>query len=198
MDKHHFNRILKWTEQKHGISIISVVECGSRAYGLNSDSSDFDIRCIYIQNDQDVYEEDYLYQNGRINRQLHEIDDVENITHTDKYLIVGKRIFDVTNVDETDYDYFDEPVVVDLHGWDITFSVKKLHISNPSIVEWMFSPIVYMNNPGYRFIQRARQLLINQNGRSGLMKHYTEWERNTSKNISRAMTRLESRNTCIV
>jgi predicted nucleotidyltransferase len=166
------DRIFKSVEKKHVINIICTVECGSRAYGLNSDSSDYDIRYIYIQNDQDVYEEDYLDQRKILQRELHKIADVKNRSFTDKYHIVDDNIFDMTNADKTGYDYFEDPIVVDLHGWDITFAVKKLHISNPSIVEWMFSPIVYWNDPKYNFLQTARKLLINQNKSSGLIKHY--------------------------
>ena len=140
------NRIFKSVEKKHDINIICTVECGSRAYGLNSDSSDYDIRYIYIQNDQDVYQEDNLDQNA-IRKRFQGVDDVKNRTFTDKYHIVDESISDVTNGDKTGYDNFEEQIVVDLHGWDITFAVKKLHINNPSIIEWMFSPIIYWNDP---------------------------------------------------
>ena len=176
----HLNTILKITEDTHDIKIICSVECGSRAYKLNSYSSDYDIRYIYIQNDQNVYEEEYLDQDARRRRldgELHKIANVKNRTFTDKYLIDGKRIIIPTGVDKKDYHYYcrnKNPVVVDLQGWDITFAVKNLHKLNPSIVEWMFSPVVYWdwNDPKYNFLQRARQLLINQNRSTGLITHY--------------------------
>lgn len=148
------NKLRKRLEKKWNIRIICMVECGSRAYGLHSSTSDYDIRFIYIQADKNVYYDDYLDPEARQNR-LHKgftvCDDVEQRTITSKS----------TYPDKTEIDY---------HGWDITKANKHLYEMNGSIVEWVYSPIVYFDDG--TFLKRAKQLLCAQKRTYPIQNHY--------------------------
>ncbi len=56
-------------------------------------------------------------------------------------------------------DVIEYPIVdeIDLSGWDLRKALQLLARSNPSIVEWLLSPIVYVDCGA--FAQRARTLL---------------------------------------
>jgi uncharacterized protein len=60
-----------------------------------------------------------------------------------KYLSVGKRSECI--------DGFSEDRIYDWSGWDITKAIKHLKESNPSAIEWLYSPIVYQENPSRRY-----------------------------------------------
>lgn len=49
-----------------------------------------------------------------------------------------------------------EPVIeniLDFSGWDVKKALKLLHGSNPSLFEWMASPVIYKTTPEYEKIQ---------------------------------------------
>lgn len=148
------DKLRKRLEKKWNINIICIVECGSRAYGLESATSDYDIRFIYIQKDKGVYKDDYLdlqARQNRLQRGLTVCDDVMQRT------ITNKSIYP----DQTEIDY---------HGWDITKAIKHLNEMNGSIVEWVYSPIVYFDDG--EFLKRAQQLLCAQNRTYPIQNHY--------------------------
>lgn len=152
-------RLLNRLERKNNIEILCAVECGSRAYGLASHSSDYDKRYIYIQNDRSVYWDDYLKPRARSDRWKDGLHDCSDVTLK---TITGKSSYP----DGTEIDH---------HGWDITKALKHLHEMNPSIVEWVFSPIVYYDDG--LFLKRARQLLRGQNRTAPLFRHYRSMAR---------------------
>ncbi|MBR0462001.1 MAG: nucleotidyltransferase domain-containing protein [Erysipelotrichaceae bacterium] len=49
--------------------------------------------------------------------------------------------------------------VYDINGWDVDKALKLLHDSNPTVFEWLNSPIVYKHTP---FIEDIRKVLRNQ------------------------------------
>ena len=55
MEQEKIVDILKELAEKNQIRIIYAVEAGSRAWKLESDDSDFDIRFIYVHNDPKKY-----------------------------------------------------------------------------------------------------------------------------------------------
>lgn len=147
-------RLKKRLEKKHNIKILCMVECGSRAYGLHSSASDFDIRFVYIQRDKRVYEPAFLNRTARLDR-LHNgfdgCDLVENATFTSK-------------------SEYPDKTEIDHHGWDITKAVIHLHEMNPSIVEWVYSTRVYYDDGV--FLDKARELLCSQNRIWPLLSHH--------------------------
>lgn len=96
---------LQQIELEEQVKIIYACESGSRAWGFESQNSDYDVRFIYVRP-----LDDYLTifeQRDVIERPLH-----------------------------------DE---LDVNGWDIRKALQLLRKSNPPLLEWLHSPIQYLN-----------------------------------------------------
>lgn len=119
-------------EEKHRITILYAVECGSRAWGFNSDESDYDIRFVYIKQNKSEY---------------------MSIIPTLETIIT-----------------FSEDHTFDYQGWDIIKTVKHLQESNPSLLEWLHSPIVYINRSDFQ--QKFTTIIEQMHTQTSLMFHY--------------------------
>jgi predicted nucleotidyltransferase len=135
--------ILENLETKHDVKIIYAVEAGSRAWGLDSIDSDFDMRFIYV------------------NRK------------NEKYLSL-KPVKDTI-------DGFSDDRVYDWQGWDITKALKLIHTMNPSIVEWLYSPIVYKSELTNDFSQHAKKFIEEQKRITPLLFHYKSMAKSNYK-----------------
>ena len=96
---------LRDLEMTHEIKILYACESGSRAWGFESQDSDYDVRFLYIRPQQW-----YLSIN-----------------------LDSKRDVIEPSIDQ----------LFDLSGWDLRKALQLYRKSNPSIYEWLFSPIVY-------------------------------------------------------
>lgn len=107
--EHDIIRSLKELEEKENIKILFACESGSRAWGTNSKSSDYDVRFIYIR---------------KINwyLQIYEGRDVIEAIPNDKVEIVG---------------------------WDLKKALRLLQKSNPTLLEWINSPIIYIRDDAF-------------------------------------------------
>lgn len=83
--------------------------------------------------------------------------------HTDWYLSVDVE----EKRDVIEYPIVDE---IDINGWDIRKALKLLRKSNPSIIEWFHSPIVYLDREG--FSQATRELLPIYASKTRNIYHY--------------------------
>lgn len=137
--------ILESLEKEHGIKVILAVEAGSRAWGLESDDSDYDIRFVYVYEDL-------------------------------------RKYVSLKTLRET-IDGFSEDRLYDWQGWDITKALKHLSQMNPSITEWLYSPIVYSKQDfnGIDFHSTAKQLLISQKRITPLLHHYRSMAKSNFK-----------------
>lgn len=109
-------RELNRIEQEHNVRVLYAVESGSRAWGVASRDSDFDVRFIYLR-------------------------------PLEWYLsILPQR------------DVIEEPIngQLDISGWDLRKALGLLRKSNPPLLEWLGSPIVYADN--YGLAERLREL----------------------------------------
>ncbi|MFC4560127.1 nucleotidyltransferase domain-containing protein [Virgibacillus kekensis] len=106
--KEEIQATLSLIEETKKVKILYACEAGSRAWDLASDTSDYDVRFIYIH--QPEY---YL-----------SIDPVG----------IGKK-----------RDVFEKPIgnSLDLSGWDLTKTLRLFRKSNPSLLEWLHSDIIY-------------------------------------------------------
>ena len=108
-------------EQENDINILFCVEGGSRAWKIDSKDSDYDIRFVYTRP-----LEEYL----KINRRKEVIDN-----HYDKK---GDKVQA-------------EGCYLDFVGFDIQKFARMLISSNPQVIEWLISDILYYGNKNRLF-----------------------------------------------
>jgi predicted nucleotidyltransferase len=80
-----------------------------------------------------------------------------------------KRYISMKKYDET-INGFSKDDLYDWDGWDIKKALKHLKESNPSILEWLYSPIVYKNDEA--FLKSAREIISKMHTDISLMYHY--------------------------
>lgn len=132
--------VLRTVEREFCVTILFAVEAGSRATGLHSDSSDFDVRFVYFHNSRVTY--------------LSLCDPVECISG------------------------FSHNKIVDWQGWDIRKYLKLLRQTNPTAVEWVYSPVVYINRCDLvDLAAQSRDRLETQKYRVPLVFHYASMAR---------------------
>ncbi|RLL45119.1 nucleotidyltransferase domain-containing protein [Oceanobacillus piezotolerans] len=140
-------------ELDYGIKILYSCEVGSRAFGLASQHSDYDVRFIYVH------------------KTLHylEIDPIG----------IGKK-----------KDYIDVPVQgnLDIHGWELTKALKLFRKSNPSLLEWLHSSIIYLEP--FTTIQQLKAIQNEAVELKSCMYHYL----NMAKNNLSKLSYMESEN----
>ena len=94
-------------EQACWVRSLLAVESGSRAWGMGSKDSDYDVRFVYVRGVRD-----YLR--------------LEKVRDTIEW-----------RLDE----------VYDVVGWDLSKFLTLMRNSNPTVFEWLSSPIVYAESP---------------------------------------------------
>ena len=101
--KQEIQQELKRIEDRHDVQILYACESGSRARGIPSGDSDYDVRFIYIHK-------------------------------RNWYLSIDRR-----------RDVIELPInqLLDVSGWEFTKALRLLRKSNPSLLEWLHSDIVY-------------------------------------------------------
>lgn len=96
-------------ERERDVRVLFAVESGSRAWGMASEDSDYDVRFVYARR-----EEDYLR--------------LEDVRDTIEW-----------RLDET----------YDVVGWDLCKFLRLMRGSNPTVFEWLESPIIYRESPAF-------------------------------------------------
>lgn len=115
--ENYIDKQLMEIEKKYNVNILFAVEAGSRAWGIESPESDYDVRFVYIR------KKDYYLRLETINDSI--------LWKPDK----NKNL--------------------DMTGWDIQKALRLLYQSNPSIIEWIHSPITYKSTlkfTGFRYL----------------------------------------------
>lgn len=122
-------------EKNQDVNIVFACESGSRAWGFESEDSDYDVRFIYVRK-------------------------------TPWYLSLQKQ-----------RDVIEKPVSdgLDLSGWDISKSLFLLGKSNPPLLEWLQSPIVYREN--VTIVSRIRKLMPEYYSPKSCLYHYLHMAR---------------------
>lgn len=103
-------------EHQYDVRVLLAVESGSRARGLFSDESDWDVRFVYVNK-------------------------------LDWYLNVNEE----RDVIE---EMFDDNI--DMVGWELRKTLRLFQKSNPSLMEWLHSPVVYRADE--KFLSRMRAM----------------------------------------
>lgn len=111
--------VLIQLEQRLDIKVLMAAEAGSRAWGFASPDSDYDVRFIYCR-------------------------------PVDRYLTVNKRrdVLDINTPELTEVlrDLGIDTDIMDFAGWDADKAVYQMSKSNPQVLEWTNSPIIYRPN----------------------------------------------------
>jgi len=123
-------------EQAEGVTVLYACESGSRAWGFESEDSDYDIRFIYLR-------------------------------RTDWYLTIQSK-----------RDVIEKPIndELDVSGWDVPKTLDLLRKSNPPLLEWLQSPIVYKQTSS--FVERMRNLMVEYYSPISCMYHYLHMAEN--------------------
>ncbi len=97
-------------ESEEQITVLWACESGSRAWGFESATSDYDVRFVYLRRTKD-------------------------------YLRVSPL-----------RDVIERPIAedLDLSGWDLSKALGLFRKSNPSLLEWLQSPIVYRQHGSFQ------------------------------------------------
>lgn len=103
MKKQIIHRLFE-IERDHNVKILYACESGSRAWGFESEDSDYDVRFIYAH-------------------------------PTNFYLSIAPS-----------RDVIEFPIEgkLDISGWDIRKALQLFKKTNPPLLEWLYSPIVYI------------------------------------------------------
>ena len=136
--------ICKDLEKEHNIKIIFAVENGSRAWRMSSEDSDYDVRFVFVR-----LLEEYI----QINKPV----DVVQIAfdeHGNKMDAKGS--------------------LIDLSGFDIKKFVKMLYDSNPTVIEWLMTDIVYYGKQNEIFKEFASKNF----SKISLYHHYKSLSKN--------------------
>lgn len=112
--------VLKELQDRENIDIIYACESGSRAWGFESEDSDYDIRFVYRRRIEDYFT-------------------VYNFRDT-----IDRN---KGNIETSEFIRSLESEELDFVGWDITKVMKLISSGNPALAEWLQSTIVYMVNP---------------------------------------------------
>ena len=127
---------LSLIEEAESVAILYACESGSRAWGFESDDSDYDVRFIYLR-------------------------------PTRWYLTIQSK-----------RDVIEKPIddELDVCGWDVPKALELLRKSNPPLLEWLQSPIIYSEKS--TFVERLRDLLDEYYSPMSCMYHYLHMAEN--------------------
>lgn len=129
--------LLSKTESDYSLSMIYGLESGSRAWGFDSQNSDYDVRFLYVR-------------------------------PVDWYLCIEKR-GDALDLGTSNN--------IDLSGWDLRKSLLFLRKSHPVLLEWLRSPVVYVECS--EIVQRMREIGEEFFAPRASVHHYVGWAERT-------------------
>ncbi len=107
--------VLGGIEGRHGVRVLYACESGSRAWGMASPDSDYDVRFIYA----------------------HEADWYLSVDPDGKPDVIDAGIEESPGG------------LIDCNGWDVRKAFQLLRKSNGALLEWLNSPIVYMEEGSF-------------------------------------------------
>lgn len=139
-------------EQRENVRILYAVESGSRAWGMASPDSDFDVRFVYVRPVTDYV-------------RLRALRDVIELP-----------------IDTT----LSNPL--DINGWDLIKALILFRGSNPPLMEWLHSPIVYREKG--EMAARLRLLAQAHYSPMRMSYHYHSMARRTYKEYLEGRTEV--------
>ncbi len=122
-------KLVKGLEKEYDVEVLFCVESGSRAWGMESKDSDYDVRFVFYRKP-----EEYTLINPK--------GDVITASFNDKF-------------ERCDA----EGCLIDVQGFDLIKFSKMLSSSNPTVIEWLNSDIVYFGERPKKYIDFSKNLL---------------------------------------
>lgn len=114
--------------KEYDVKILFCVESGSRAWGMKSNDSDYDVRFVFYRKPKE-----YTLINPK--------SDVINAAFNDKLERSAP-----------------EGCLIDMQGFDLIKFSKMLSSSNPTVIEWLNSDIVYMGERPKEYVKFSKEL----------------------------------------
>lgn len=124
----HAQDVLSQIEETFSVQVLYACESGSRAWGFPSQNSDFDLRFLYVRPPG-------WYLSVKTNRR--DVIDDHDLEEPSLALDIREKL--------------------DPSGWDLRKALGLLRKSNPSLLEWLRSPIVYREHD---LVNRLREDLL--------------------------------------
>ena len=121
-------KLVKGLEKEYDVEVLFCVESGSRAWGMESKDSDYDVRFVFYRKP-----EEYTLINPK--------GDVITASFNDKF-------------ERCDA----EGCLIDVQGFDLIKFSKMLSNSNPTVIEWLNSDIVYFGERPKKYIDFSKNL----------------------------------------
>lgn len=125
--RNKIKQICKKLEKQHNIRILFAVENGSRAWRMQSEDSDYDVRFVFVRLLQD-----YI-----------------SINPTNEVIQVA--------FDKNGKQCAVDGSFIDVSGFDVFKYLKLLATSNPTAIEWLVTDIVYYGTQNIVFKKWAQQ-----------------------------------------
>ena len=120
-------KLCKEIEKEENIKILFCVESGSRSWDMASKNSDYDIRFVYVRPLED-------------------------------YIAIDKRAEVINHAFDKDMNPMKpEGCLIDMVGFDIFKFTKMLSSSNPTVIEWLRSEILYYGERNKVFTEYAEK-----------------------------------------
>ena len=148
--KNNIKEILQRIEKESGVSILFAIENGSRSWGMASKNSDYDVRFVFYRRARDYFT-------------MTPQKDVINAAYDGDMKPCGVQ-----------------GSLIDISGFDIVKYLKLLAASNPTTIEWLYSPIVYYGSNDLPLRPYMRENF----NRKSLVKHYFSLFINDYKRIT--------------
>ena len=120
--------LLQDVAEEYNVKILFAVERGSRAWGMESKDSDYDVRFVFYRKP-----EDYTVVNPK--------PDVITAAFNDKFERSSP-----------------EGSLIDMQGFDIMKFSKMLSSSNPTVIEWLNSNILYSGERPLEYMKFSKEL----------------------------------------
>lgn len=154
-------------EYEYNIAILGAWDTGSRAWGLASETSDYDIKLIYAR----------PHASYPTTSSNHTID------------TIGSNLSTLSGRSDID------PELIELAGWDAEYFGELLTDSNPATLEALHSPIIYRSHPLFEELREYTEPRFNiidlANHYRGLAKSnyrkYISGERQDKQTIKRTI-----------
>lgn len=121
-------KLLNKVAKEYNVKILFCVESGSRAWGMASKDSDYDVRFVFYRKP-----EDYLVINPK--------PDVITASFNEKLERCSP-----------------EGCLIDMQGFDLLKFSKMLSSSNPTVIEWLNSDILYYGEKPKEYVRFSKEL----------------------------------------